>query len=83
MTAIPTDLPAQIDVPQRGLFPYAKYLAGAVGSGLTFVAACNTCATGSLFSRLPYNKSGELGLKDAKRRLVITRTAGESLIFFS
>lgn len=37
MTAIPTDLPAQIDVPQRGLFPYAKYLAGALlVSGVCF-----------------------------------------------
>ncbi|WP_185173836.1 rhodanese-like domain-containing protein [Rothia nasimurium] len=51
------------------VFPRAKYLAGAVGGGLTFAAVSNTCAMGSMLSRLPYNKSGEVSLKEAKRRL--------------
>lgn len=33
-----------------------KYLAGAVGGGLTFAALSNTCMMGNLLSRLPFNR---------------------------
>jgi rhodanese-related sulfurtransferase len=37
--------------------PRAKFLAGAIGGGLTFSALSNTCAMGNLLSRLPYNRA--------------------------
>lgn len=36
----------------------AKWLAAAVGGGLTFSAVSNTCAMGRALGRLPYNRSG-------------------------
>lgn len=36
--------------------PRAKWLAGAVATGLTFSAVTNTCAMGNVLSRLPYNR---------------------------
>ncbi len=36
--------------------PKAKWLAGAVATGLTFSAVSNTCAMGNALGRLPYNK---------------------------
>lgn len=36
--------------------PKLKWLAGAVGGGLTFAALSNTCAMGMLLSKLPYNR---------------------------
>ncbi len=36
--------------------PRAKWLAGAVATGLTFSAVSNTCAMGNALARLPYNK---------------------------
>ncbi len=38
--------------------PRAKWLAGAVGGGLTFSAVTNTCAMGRVLGYLPYNRSG-------------------------
>ncbi len=38
-------------------FPKARFLAGAVGTGLTFAAVSNTCAMGAMLSKLPYNRS--------------------------
>jgi rhodanese-related sulfurtransferase len=38
------------------LFPPAKWLAAAIGGGLTFAALSNTCAMGMLLARLPYNR---------------------------
>lgn len=37
--------------------PRAKWLAGAVGGGLTFSALSNTCAMGTALSKLPYNQT--------------------------
>lgn len=37
--------------------PKAKWLAGGVAAGLTFSAVSNTCAMGTVLSKLPYNKS--------------------------
>lgn len=36
--------------------PRAKWLTGAVATGLTFSAVSNTCAMGNALGRLPYNK---------------------------
>ncbi len=36
--------------------PKARFVAGAVGFGLTFSALTNTCAMGNLLGRLPYNR---------------------------
>jgi rhodanese-related sulfurtransferase len=36
--------------------PRAKWLSAAVGAGLTTAALTNTCAMGTLLSRLPYNR---------------------------
>ena len=37
--------------------PRAKWLAAAIGGGLTFSAVTNTCAMGDLLSKLPYNRT--------------------------
>ena len=36
--------------------PAARYLAGAVGAGLTVAALSNTCAMGAVLGKLPYNR---------------------------
>lgn len=36
--------------------PKLKWLAAGIGGGLTFAALTNSCAMGSLLSRLPYNR---------------------------
>lgn len=50
-------------------FPKAKWLAAGISGGLVYAAASNSCMMGSALSQLPYNKSGEVSLKEAKRRL--------------
>lgn len=42
-------------------WPPARYVAGAVGTGLVVAALTNTCAMGLLLSRLPYNRRGAAG----------------------
>ncbi|WP_433473041.1 rhodanese-like domain-containing protein [Spirillospora sp. CA-142024] len=37
-------------------WPRARFLAGAIGAGLTFAALTDTCTMGSALSRLPYNR---------------------------
>lgn len=37
--------------------PKVSMLAGAIGAGLSFSAATNTCAMGNVLSRMPWNKS--------------------------
>jgi rhodanese-related sulfurtransferase len=39
--------------------PKARFLAGAVGAGLTIAAVTDTCAMSRVLSRLPYNRGGE------------------------
>jgi rhodanese-related sulfurtransferase len=36
--------------------PRLKWLAAAIGAGLTYAAASNTCAMGTALSKLPYNR---------------------------
>jgi rhodanese-related sulfurtransferase len=38
--------------------PRLKWLAAAIGGGLTFAAVSNTCAMGTALSKLPYNRTG-------------------------
>ncbi|MEV0718506.1 rhodanese-like domain-containing protein [Asanoa sp. NPDC050611] len=44
------------------LVPGLKWVAGAIGAGLTFAAVTNTCAMGMLLSRLPYNRGATCDL---------------------
>lgn len=44
--------------------PAAKWIAGGIGAGLTFSAASNTCAMGSMLSKLPYNKADTADIAD-------------------
>jgi rhodanese-related sulfurtransferase len=37
--------------------PRLKWLAAAIGGGLTYAAVSNTCAMGTALSKLPYNRS--------------------------
>jgi rhodanese-related sulfurtransferase len=39
------------------VFPWAKWIAGAVGFGLVFSAVTDTCAMGTVLSKLPYNRA--------------------------
>jgi rhodanese-related sulfurtransferase len=41
------------------LAPKLKWVAGGVGAGLTFAAVSNTCAMGTLLSKMPWNKKGD------------------------
>lgn len=50
-------------------FPAARFVAGAVGAGLTFAALSNTCAMGMLLSKLPYNRGATCDIDDVVRRL--------------
>lgn len=51
--------------------PPLKWLAGAVGSGLTFAAVTDTCAMGRVLSGLPYNR----GASACDVRTVVARLA--------
>lgn len=53
--------------------PKLKWLAAAIGGGLTFAAVTNTCAMASVLSKLPYNRTGNFnssrvvsGLRNAR-----------------
>ena len=39
--------------------PKVRMLAGAIGTGLTFSAATNTCAMGKALSAMPWNKAAQ------------------------
>ncbi len=41
------------------VFPPAKWVAGAIGAGLSFSAATNTCAMGEVLAKLPYNQTDQ------------------------
>ncbi|MCG2622181.1 rhodanese-like domain-containing protein [Arthrobacter sp. I2-34] len=43
----------------RFLSPKLRLLAGAIGTGLTFSAATNTCAMGKALAAMPWNKTGQ------------------------
>ena len=54
-------------------FPRLKWLAAAIGGGLTYAAVSNTCAIGTALSKLPYNRGAT---SDA--RTVLSRLAAPS-----
>lgn len=50
-------------------WPRARFVAGAIGGGLTFAAVSNTCAMASLLGRLPYNRRGGHDVAEVMERL--------------
>ena len=50
-------------------FPAARFLAGAVGSGLVFAAVSNTCMMGNLLAKLPYNRADAADVERAVQAL--------------
>lgn len=44
--------------------PWMKWLAAAIGAGLTFAAVSNTCAMGMLLAKLPYNRGSKRKISD-------------------
>lgn len=53
--------------------PPAKWVAAALGAGLTFAALTNSCAMGALLSRLPYNRRGAGDPRAAVEQLLAPR----------
>lgn len=51
-------------------FPKFKWVAGAVGGGLTFAALSNTCAMGMLLAKLPYNRGTACDAQSVVSQLV-------------
>lgn len=49
----------------RFLSPKLRMLAGAIGTGLTFSAATNTCAMGKALSAMPWNKTAQEPTRDS------------------
>ena len=49
--------------------PSARFVAGGVGFGLLFSALSNTCAMGSVLSKLPYNRGPRCDVDGALTRL--------------
>ncbi len=56
--------------------PALRYVAGAVGFGLTFAALSNTCAMGALLAKLPYNRGNSCDVNAVVEEL--TRGAAAS-----
>ncbi|GAA4288557.1 rhodanese-like domain-containing protein [Georgenia daeguensis] len=56
--------------------PGAKWLAAALGGGLTAAALTNTCAMGAALSKLPYNRGASLDPADAVAQLSPSGPAG-------
>jgi Inner membrane protein YgaP-like, transmembrane domain len=50
-------------------YPPLKWLAFAVGFGLSFAAVTNTCAMGMLLAKLPYNRGPGCDIDEAIARL--------------
>jgi rhodanese-related sulfurtransferase len=57
--------------------PKLKWLAAAIGGGLTFAAVSNTCAMGTVLAKLPYNRTAEYDARELVSRLgtVANRTS--------
>ncbi|MFG1845281.1 rhodanese-like domain-containing protein [Micromonospora carbonacea] len=58
------------------LVPGLKWVAAAIGAGLTFAALTNTCAMGMLLGRLPYNRGASCDLDTIVGQLREGSTAG-------
>jgi rhodanese-related sulfurtransferase len=50
--------------------PKLKWVAGAIGGGLTFAALSNTCAMGMLLAKLPYNRGTACDAQSVVSQLV-------------
>lgn len=46
-------------VAASAVIPGAKWIAGAVGAGLTYSAVSNTCAMAAVLAKLPYNRTDQ------------------------
>lgn len=55
------------------VFPRAKWIAAAIGGGLTFAALSNTCAMGMLLAKLPYNRGPRTDITTVLRSLAEER----------
>ena len=55
--------------------PKLKWVAGAIGGGLTFAALSNTCAMGMMLSKLPYNRGAACDADTIVSQLVGSTTA--------
>ncbi|GGP87484.1 rhodanese-like domain-containing protein [Saccharothrix coeruleofusca] len=55
------------------LFPPLKWVAAAIGAGLTFAAVSNTCAMGLLLAKLPYNRGPRAQLDAVVAALATSR----------
>ncbi len=55
--------------------PRLKWVAGAIGGGLTFAALSNTCAMGMLLSKLPYNRGATCDARSIVLQLVDSAAA--------
>src|ERR1700733_8504743 len=53
--------------------PRLKWLAAAIGGGLTYAAVSNTCAMGTALSKLPYNRSASADAKTVLAQLDTSR----------
>jgi rhodanese-related sulfurtransferase len=49
--------------------PWTRFIAGAVGAGLTFAATTNTCAMGMMLAKLPYNRGSSCDITDVVSQL--------------
>lgn len=56
--------------------PRLKYLAGAIGAGLTFAALSDTCMMGSLLARLPYNRTATCDVDTIVAQLATASQSG-------
>ena len=50
--------------------PRLKWVAGAIGGGLTFAALSNTCAMGMMLSKLPYNRGATCDAQTVVAQLI-------------
>lgn len=57
--------------------PQARVIAGAVGAGLVYSAASNTCAMAAILGRLPYNRSATCDVAQTVVELVAAAEAQE------
>lgn len=59
--------------------PKLKWVAGAIGGGLTFAALSNTCAMGMMLSKLPYNRGATCDAQTIVSQLVDSTPADKKV----
>lgn len=59
--------------------PRLKWVAGAIGGGLTFAALSNTCAMGMMLAKLPYNRGAGCDAQTIVSQLVDSAPAVKKL----